>query len=319
MFNKHQAVLQKDGSSLRFIILLLASTFLMASSFIAGKKLMNAGFPPFTLVGCRFLLAALATLPILYFEKGKSLQHAVFPPQSKAGHIRHLFVIGLLQTTGVIGLIFWAMESISANMASILLYTNPLWVALLSVVWLSDRLSKSQVIGLFIGIVGVILAIGIGSSGEVEYSPFGMIIGLCSAFCWSLATILNKKTLVPFSHWTLTFWQMLIGSLFLLLIGLFTGEQSTGVFSIENVGWFLWLAIPGSTVALGLWFKALTISGATKASGYLFLCPAFTILISYLLFGAVISGMQLCGGLLIAIALLLISKESKKKAIPEVV
>ena len=317
MFNKPQADQHHEGSSLRFIILLLASTFLMASSFIAGKQLMNAGFPPFTLVGCRFLLAALATLPILNFEQGKSLWHAVFPPQSKAAHIRHLFLIGLLQTTGVIGLIFWAMESISANMASILLYTNPLWVALLSVVWLNDKLSKSQAIGLFIGIGGVILAIGIGSSGKVEYSPLGMIIGLCSAFCWSIATILNKKTRVPFSNWTLTFWQMLIGSLFLLFIGLFTGERSTGAFSLINIGWFLWLAIPGSTVALGLWFKALTISGATKASGYLFLCPAFTILISYLLFGAVISGMQLCGGLLIAIALLLISKESEEKTIPE--
>lgn len=310
---------KEERSSLRFIILLLASTFLMASSFIAGKKLLNAGFPPFTLVGCRFLLAAFATLPILYFEKGKSLRHAVFPPQSKAPHIRHLFVIGLLQTTGVIGLIFWAMESISANMASILLYTNPLWVALLGGVWLNEKLSRSQVAGLFIGIAGVVLAIGLGSSGKVEYSPFGMIIGLCSAFCWSLATILNKKAVVPFSHWTLTFWQMFIGSVFLLLIGFASGERSAGAYSLANIGWFLWLAVPGSTLALGLWFKALTISGATKASGYLFLCPAFTILISYCLFGAVISGMQLCGGLFISVALLLISKESRKTAIPEAV
>lgn len=300
----------KNSSQSKFIIVILTSTFLMASSFIAGKTLMNAGYPPFTLVGWRFLIAAFATLPILAFEKDSTFLQAVFPTQLAARHIRHMFLIGLLQTTGVIGLVFWAMQSISANVASISLYTNPLLVALVGGVWFREKLSKNQIIGLLTGLVGVVLAIGI-QTGNTGYSLFGLVIGLCSALCWSLATIVNKNTTVPFSQWTLTFWQMLIGSVFLLIIGYVKGEHLTGAISAAHIGWFFWLAIPGSTISLGLWFKALSISGATKASGYLFLCPAFTVLISFWIFHINVSGSQLFGGALIAVSLLLISREVK--------
>jgi drug/metabolite transporter (DMT)-like permease len=298
----------------RFVAVLLTATFLMASSFIAGKTLLSAGFPPFTLVGCRFLVAALATLPILGFEKENTFMRAVFPVHAEFKHIRHVFIIGLLQTTGVIGLIFWAMKSISANVASILLYTNPLWVALLGGIWLKEKLATNQIIGLLIGIIGVVLAIGIQATGTREFSLPGVVMALFSALCWSFATVVNKQTTIPFSQWTLTFWQMLIGAVLLLIIGWISGEQLTGKMSAGNIGWFIWLAIPGSTIALGLWFKALSISGATKASGYLFLCPAFTILISFLVFHINVSGSQLIGGALIAVSLLLISKEVKPAA-----
>ena len=303
--------MKNTNSQVQFITVLLASTFLMASSFIAGKILLSDGFPPFMLVGWRFLFASLAVLPILCFEKDRTFLQALFPKKLKSKHIRHLFIIGLLQTTGVIGLIFWAMESVSANIASILLYTNPLWVAVLGSFLLKENLYRKQVVGLILGIIGVVLAIGLKLSGEVEYSILGLTIGLASAVCWSLATIVNKKTNVPFSPWTLTFWQMFIGSIFLLIISYIRGEQSTSDYSLVNPEWFFWLVVPGSTIALGLWFKALSINGATKSSGYLFLCPAFTILISFFIFDKHISGIQLLGGLFIAVALLLISNGKK--------
>ena len=56
------------GGDASFIVSLIASTFLMGSSFIAGKILPREGFPPTLLVGWRFLVAALATLPLFYFD-----------------------------------------------------------------------------------------------------------------------------------------------------------------------------------------------------------------------------------------------------------
>ena len=48
-----------------FVVALFAAAFLLGSSFIAGKMLLNDGFPSLILVGYRFLVAAFATLPLV--------------------------------------------------------------------------------------------------------------------------------------------------------------------------------------------------------------------------------------------------------------
>src|SRR3546814_8381704 len=69
-------------SQVPFFITLIASTFLMGSSFVAGKILIQQGFPTMMLVGWRFLVAALATLPLVLLDKG-SLKQALFPRRSE--------------------------------------------------------------------------------------------------------------------------------------------------------------------------------------------------------------------------------------------
>src|SRR3546814_15515475 len=61
-------------SQVPFFITLIASTFLMGSSFVAGKILIQQGFPTMMLVGWRFLVAALATLPLVLLDKGSLRQ-----------------------------------------------------------------------------------------------------------------------------------------------------------------------------------------------------------------------------------------------------
>lgn len=47
---------------LTLVAAILASTFLMGSSFVCGKALLNAGFPPLLLAGWRFLAPVFAQL-----------------------------------------------------------------------------------------------------------------------------------------------------------------------------------------------------------------------------------------------------------------
>lgn len=299
--------LRANESQAKFIATLVAATFLMGSSFIVGKILLQNGFPPLALVGLRFVIAAAATLPFVALAKDSSaselLLYRLLPAE-----IATVIAVGLLQTAGVMGLLFLSMQFVSASTAAILLFTNPIWVALLGRLFLNERLNAGQAIGLLLGIVGVALALGPTAIAATDGMAIGgELLGLLSAVCWSVATIVIKRSPVPLGPWALTFWQMLIGGLALQALSVAKGEVWPRQMSASELGCFLWLAIPSSTGSFGLWFIALRYGGATRASGYLFLAPMFAVVLSYVLLGTPLDPLQFAGGLMIGLALWLIN------------
>lgn len=300
-------------SQVSFFLPLIASTFLMGSSFVAGKILIHQGFLPMILVGWRFLVAAVATLPLVFLDEGR-IDTALFPRSLRLRDAALVILIGLLQTAAVMGLLFWAMQFVSASTAAILLFTNPIWVAVLGRLFLGETLHRGRLAGLFLGIIGVGLAIGLGpdvlSGGK---TLIGEIIGIVSALCWATATIINKRANLPFGPWALCFWQMLIGFIAILGLAYSTGQHWPIAVTRQQWGWFFWLSIPASTASFGLWFVALNKGGATKASGFLFMAPLFTVILSYFILDAALSWLQACGGVLIGTALWLVNSELPAK------
>ncbi|ONN71167.1 DMT family transporter [Pseudomonas oryzihabitans] len=286
---------------------LLASTFLMGSSFISGKILLEQGFPPFLLVGWRFFIAALATLPLVLLD-GRAFFAALFPPGLRGRELLIVPLIGLAQTAAVMSLLFLAMRTLSAAAAAILLFTNPLWVALASRVLFAERLGLRRLTGLVLGVVGVALAIGPETLLATAPGLFaGLAYGLASALCWAAATLTNKRNELSLGNWSMSFWQMLIGSLFILLAASLAGEQWPSKVSATQWGWFLWLAIPASTGSFGLWFLALKKGNATRVSGFLFFAPLFAVLLSFSVLGTQLSWVQGLGALAIALAIWLVN------------
>ena len=292
-----------------YFVILVTATLLMASSFIAGKILLAAGIPSFLLVGWRFLLAALATLPLVFMAESKYAQRLA-PRHLTLRDWSVILLIGLLQTAATMGFLFLALRTISAGTAAILLFTNPLWVALIGHFVLRETLSGPRLFGLLCGIFGVVLALGASGTGLSHEPLIGQLTGLAAAFCFAFATILNKRAKLAINVWALSFWQMLIGGLMLLALAYAQGQHWPGpaLTSIGLWGWFLWLAVPGSTASFGLWFLALRRGGATQTSGYLFLAPLFTVLMSALMLRTGLSVQQAFGGILIGAALWLVNR-----------
>ena len=305
-----------------FATTLVAATFLMGSSFIAGKILLQAGVPPILLVGWRFFVAALATLPLVFFFGGgggaAGPLAALVPANAGRRDAAIVVLLGLLQTAAVMGLIFVAMRGIPASTAAILLFTNPIWVAVLGRLFLRESLHRARVVGLALGVAGVTLAVGVGSTAPAGAGTLaGEALGIGAAWCWAAATIVNKKAKLPLGTWALSFWQMLIGSLALLALAYGSGERWPPGTTPAQWGWFLWLAIPASTGSFGLWYLALDKGGATRSSGYLFLSPLFAVLLSFVILGTTLSWPQALGGTLVGLALWLVNREVPAASAPE--
>lgn len=295
-------------SRLGFAVTILASTFLMGSSFVSGKILLEQGFDPLMLVGWRFFLAALATLPLVFMQGG-SWHGNLLPRHLDTRQVLVIAIIGLTQTTAVMSLLFLAMRTVSASTAAILLFTNPVWVAVGNRLFFAQPLKANRLLGLVTGLIGVALAIGADVAKDPQPGAWiGVTLGLGAAVSWATATLLIKRNPVAVGTWTLSFWQLFIGAVGALACALLAGEHWPDQLSIQQWGWFAWLAIPASTGSFGLWFVALKQADATSTSGWLFLAPMFAVLLSWAVLDIQLSAWQCLGGLLVAASIWLMNR-----------
>ena len=291
-----------------FLFALLGATFLMGTSFPSGKILL-AKTDLFPLLGWRFVVAAIATLPLVFWDarrSGSDILDSLLPSSNQWPTI---VLIGILQTGLVMGLGFYAMETLSPAIVAILLFTNPLWVGLASPFLLGEKLSLPAIVGLGIGIVGVGLTVGVEMTSA---DPVAYMFGVASGIAWAGATILQKRTPLTISPFVLAFWQMLIGGLSLLAIAVISGDPWIDELQGWDWGWFIWLAVPASTGSFGLWALALSKGGAARSSSFLFLAPLFSVLLSVLILETSMDAMQLVGGLLIGASIWAINLAPRK-------
>lgn len=229
--------------------------------------------------------------------------------ESKLRGLTLVATIGLLQTAGTMGFLNLALAyGVSSSMSSIILFTNPLWLALLAHFFLKDKLTFKKVSALLLGIAGVSTCIGLDSTAF----NFGSLFALLGSFCWSINTIITKK--VPFDNgpWVFTGWQLLLGGVFLYLFSLPLHES----YDFLNLGlwgwiWFVWLIIPASVGSFGLWFFSLGQKGATVASSFLFLVPVFSTIFSIIGLHEKFSLNLLIGGVMVVSALVLVNWKYK--------
>lgn len=223
-----------------------------------------------------------------------------------------LAVIGLLQTAGVMSFLNLGLMSTTASMAAILMASNPLLVALLAGVLLSEQVTGRTWVGLGVSFVGVVICIGVTTifSGSIGKGELLVMLG---SICWAFATLISKRFNLHLDTWVIAFWQMLFGSIVLAVIAMLRGNVLTFPASTTTWLYFIWLAIPASTGAMGLWFAALHKGGAVHTSGYLFLAPLFASIISFFIHGEVLSWNEIAGGVLIAIGITIVTNRPRRK------
>ena len=88
------------------------------------------------------------------------------------------------------GLLNFAMAfGVSSSISSILLFTNPLWLAFLAHFILDERLTKIKITSLILGVFGVGLCLGL----DETLFGWGTLFALAGSLCWSINTIVTKR------------------------------------------------------------------------------------------------------------------------------
>lgn len=220
-------------------------------------------------------------------------------PLPKGIEWRQLTIFALLNTTIYLGAFVLALKQVSAGIGSLSTATNPLFITLMSAVWLRRPLRWFEGAGIVLGLLGV--SVATYPLLQNSYATLsGLLILLLGMVSVSAATVYYARINWRLPDVVINGWQVLLGGLMLLPVTLLTADF--GASHVDTRFWLSvgWLIGPVSIAALQLWFYLIRLD-AVRASLWLFLCPIFGFLYAYLLLGEPITSYTFAGtGLVIA-------------------
>ena len=197
-----------------------------------------------------------------------------------------LFVLGLFQTAGFTGFLIWALLDGGASKTVILVFTMPLWVAVMAWPLLKERLTATQWLSAGISFLGIGIIFNPLSEGN---NILSCSLALASGFSWACAVILSKKIHNKFPKLdllTMTAWQMLWGSIPLFTI-LFIVNSEPIIWTNYFISIVLFNIIFVNAIAYLLWFFSLKHLEASSVSMLSLLTPIAGGLSAWLLLGEV--------------------------------
>ncbi len=259
---------------------------LWASASVATKFGVQS-VHPLILATVRFFIAGTG---MLLFAYGVQRNKNARPTRTEFGQ---LTIFALLNTTVYLGAFVLALKQVSAGIGSLSVATNPLFITLLSAVWLRRMPRRSELGGLLLGIVGV--SVATYPLLQTSYATIGgLLILLAGMVSVSAATVYYSSIEWRLPTLVINGWQVLIGGVLLLPFTLLFADFSTSDYDGRFWASLFWLILPVSVAALQLWFY-LVRQDAVRASLWLFLCPIFGFVYSCLLMDEPITGYTFAG------------------------
>lgn len=286
--------------SFSFITTGLLFSILWASASVAGKfGLLSV--EPLVLFNIRFLGAGILLLAYAFLAEKSTL-----PKQSEW---KPLTIFGAFNTTLYLGIFVIALQYTSPGITTLAVALNPLFISVMTAVWMKRKVSNLEWLSVVIGLTGVFIAsypLLINS----EAKPIGLFLLILSMASYSAGAVYYANIKWSLSRITINGWQVFIGGILLLPFTVLLHSQPN---HFDSTFWFslLWLIIPVSIGAVQLWLRLLK-TDAVKASLWLYLCPIFGFIYASLLFDEMITAYTIAGTGLVLAALYLGQSQTKK-------
>ena len=247
---------------------------LWSTGFVGAKY----GLPfadPFIFLAVRILIAAVILFTIASFMRS--------PIAIGASDIARSSVIGFFLHACYLGGVFYSISrGLPAGVAAVVTSLQPVLVSLLAVKVLGEPLKTKQIVGLFLGLVGVFLVLGPSIEQDI---PVSGLIGIFIALIGSTtATLLQKKIGSEVPLISGTAYQYLASGLVLAIAAFATGETHIQ-WSPKFIGAFVWLIVVLSVGAILLLLWLLNTGSTASISSLFYLIPPATALEAFFLFG----------------------------------
>lgn len=273
-------------------------------SFIWTKVAIES-FLPVTLVTLRLIIASI--LLFTYAKATKKFQYvrlkdlkwfvllAFFEP--------YLYYMG--ET--------YSLTLLNPTLVAVIIATIPLFAPIVAYIMLGEKVSKMNILGIIISLLGVLLVIyspGMGLDGSV----WGILLVFLAVFAAVFYAATLRKISSYYKTVNIIFYQSLIGLAFFIPTFLVTDLSSieTLKISYKSMEALLMLAIFASVLAFVLFAGVVRKVGVAKTNVFVNLIPVFTAIFSYLIFHQYLTYNQWIGIAIVVLGLF-VSQLSKKK------
>jgi len=271
---------------------------LWSFAFIAGKVAVT-DCPPLILLAARFSLAGIL---ILGFS---ALRGEAFALSWR--DVAVCAVLGVANNALYLGLGYTGLQNTSAGLGGLIVSSNPVFTAVLAALLLNEPLTWRKIAGLLLGMIGVAfvvwhrMEIGTDSLRGIlfTFAALASIVG---------GTILFKLLAPQGSLWIGNGIQNLAAGLVLIPFAATLADVGDIVPSARLVWSFGFLVLGGSIFAYFLWFRLLTLCGATAASAWHFVMPPLAMLFAWIVLGEHLDVRDLIGIIPVALGIYLVTR-----------
>jgi drug/metabolite transporter (DMT)-like permease len=248
----------------------LIQVLFMAAIWGGSFLFLRVATPEFgaiPLIAVRVAIAAIMVLPVFALQPAWRLEFRQnFWP---------LLVLGLLNAAIPFPFFAYVTLYVSAGFASIINATAPLFAALVASLWLGDRLTRSAVLGLFVGFLGVVILAG-GLPTWRGGAGLAVLGALFSCLCYGLAASHVKRHLAGVNSWVTTTASFGLAAVLLAPLAAF---QWPAEFPSARAWWaVILLGVLGTSLANIYYFRLVVRVGPARAMSVAFLIPVFGML-----------------------------------------
>lgn len=254
----------------------------------------GAGASVTSLLFLRFLLAA-----ILFF--GLMLLRRESLVINKKQLLSLILLGGVLYTLQSLSF-FSAVQYIPTSLAGLVLYTFPVFVAILSFFVDKELLRLKTVAAMLLSLLGLGLVLGLSFDG---IQPLGVVLAFAAALFYSVYIVVGNRVGKGLSPYVTSGYIALFAACSSFAVAQGNGGVSL---SFETQGWWALggIVVFSTVVAISCFFRGLQLIGSTKASVISMVEPVVTILFSAVLFGELLGGLQWIGASAVIVGAVLI-------------
>lgn len=270
----------------RWILLALLVVYLIWGTTYLAIRVALESFPPYLLMGIRFLIAGGVLFGFL------RLRGAALPT---ARQWRSAALVGTLLLVGGMGSVAIAEQSISSGLAATLIATTPVWALLFGLLWRKFP-TRREWFGVSLGLIGVVV---LSFEGNLQANPLGIALILFATVSWSFGSVLMPHLDMPKGAMGSAA-EMLCGGAILCVLAVLTGQRITQAITLDATLALVYLITFGSLATLTAYSYLLRTVSPALATSYAFVNPAIALLL-----GAALGGEILTGSVFIALPIIL--------------
>ena len=202
--------------------------------------------------------------------------------------------------------LFWGLRGVSATAANLILQIQVPIAVVLDWLIMKQRLDLQKSIGTLMATLGVVIVIGLPEEPPAIL-PAMMIVA--SGFFWALGQVLARKLSHDDGPGLLK--ANAYGSVPQLLLATLLIEDGQ-IESLRSAGFLEWsmlafVAVVGFYLAYTAWFSLLKQCSMDEVAPFILLMPVVGIVAAFILLGEQISPVQLAGGAVILLGLVIVS------------
>lgn len=220
-------------------------------------KFVLADWPPLFARGCAGVAGA-AVLAAIALARGESLR-------VQTSFLPALVLAAFTNVFAWMGFSTIAMQHLSVAECALLVYTMPIWVALLSWPILGIRFTARSTFALLLGCAGLLVLFAGKPIDFTSGKLFGICFALLAAIFFAFGSILNRRA-PPLAPYALVAWQVGLACVPMFAIGLLFEKPALSAITVPGSFALLYMALIPMALCYVTWFATLRRLPAPSAA-----------------------------------------------------